>query len=493
MPADTERVMSRGATGIARRDQSGFARQTSQAVTAVSRWFVLLALLALFLIVPSASAGTQYWLTGKGWGHGIGMSQYGAQGFAQHGYSAHQIIQYYYTGTTLGAAPPTADSIDVLLAEGRSNPRFQIDTDGASISVSGTVTPLIMGDTLAVKFAGGTMKVTLTRDAADTVLAEATPDMIELSGPDGALKTLFASDNGTTGRHYRGSLRLYVKDASISVVNHVGLDSYVRGVVPGEVPSSWLPATLQAQAIAARSYALATATSTGIYDVHCDTRSQMYVGMEAEAVSTDAAVAATPREVAYSDGAVIAAFFSSTSGGRTAAVEDVWGGSPRAYLKSVPDPYETSPYEVWQEHTTFTPAGLATRLGLRGKVTSVSVTTNKSLRAATVSLTTGAGMTTMRGTAIQFRLGLRSTFFRLITVSILPSARKVPARHKVHLTGVAPKGAVLWALASAGSWKRVGVVTKKSGAWTKTVRVPRTTIYQLHVGSRLGPAVRVTV
>ena len=483
--ADTQRVMSRGAPGIVR--YSGI-RVAARGARRALLGLVTATITALTLMAPTpAEAGTQFWLSGKGWGHGIGLSQYGAQGFAKHGFTYDQIIRWYYQGVTLGPAPTSAQSIDVMLGEGRADTQLHIDAAGATITVAGAATNLSAGDDLDISYASG--KMTVTRNA--TKLGSATVDQIQLDGPDGSIKTQFTADNGTTGRHYRGSLLFTVQHAAISVVNHVELDKYVRGVVPGEMPPGWLPAALQAQAVAARSYAIATA-GTGYYDVHCDTRSQMYVGMEGEAATTDAAVAATSRTVAFSGATVITAFFSSTSGGRTAAVEDVWGGSPRPYLASVADPYEQSPYEAWPEQTTFTPAELAARLGVGGSVLGLTSAINQSARVSTLGVATTAGTTTLSGTSVQYRLGLRSTYFRFLTVSLNAAASKVRVRHRVQIAGTAPRGATLWARSAGRPWALVAAVTPTTaGAWSRVVRVRTTTIYQLRVGARTGPAARV--
>ena len=121
-------------------------------------------------------------------------------------------------------------------------------------------------------------------------------------------------------------------------MNVVGVDSYIRGVVSEEVPDDWPLEVVKAQAVAARSYALAQAGERSAI-LYADTRSQVYGGVEAESDVGDKAVAATKRQVLMFDGKVATTFFFSSSGGRTADVEDVFsGGTPIPYLVSVPDP-----------------------------------------------------------------------------------------------------------------------------------------------------------
>ncbi len=100
-------------------------------------------------------------------------------------------------------------------------------------------------------------------------------------GPGGSL---------TLGRAYRGQILVDVVDGKLRAINIVPLEQYLYGVVPAEMPSSWLPNALAAQAIASRSYALATRQLAAPFDVYSDTRSQMYLGIGAEQPSTTAAV-----------------------------------------------------------------------------------------------------------------------------------------------------------------------------------------------------------
>ena len=139
------------------------------------------------------------------------------------------------------------------------------------------------------------------------------------------------------GRGYRGALRVKPAGRGLQVVNTVGLDSYLRGVVPSEMPNRWPAEALAAQAIVARTYALAHLHG-GDFDVYSDTRSQVYGGIAAEAASSDDAVAETAGQVVLYDGELADTFFFSSSGGRTANVQDVWGGAAVPYLVSVVRP-----------------------------------------------------------------------------------------------------------------------------------------------------------
>ena len=126
--------------------------------------------------------------------------------------------------------------------------------------------------------------------------------------------------NGVTslgGRAYRGVMEFAPTVFSgLSVVNAVGLDDYLQGVVPAESPASWPAEALKAQAIAARTYAITTARG-GDFDQFADTRSQVYGGVGVETPATNAAVADTRGQVVTYGGTPVVTYFFSTSGGQT--------------------------------------------------------------------------------------------------------------------------------------------------------------------------------
>ena len=121
------------------------------------------------------------------------------------------------------------------------------------------------------------------------------------------------------GNAYRGKLTVSSDGKLVQVVDTVGLEPYLKGVVPSEMPSTWPPEALKAQAVAARSYALANLTKGRAFDLYGDTRSQVYGGVDAEAAATSAAVDATKGQVVLYNGKVANTLFFSTSGGRTAS------------------------------------------------------------------------------------------------------------------------------------------------------------------------------
>jgi stage II sporulation protein D len=289
--------------------------------------------LAVLLVLPGAAAAkTKSTLTirGAGFGHGVGMSQYGALGYAEHGWSAAQILAHYYTGTQLGTTDPNR-LVRVLLATGN----FARFTGGTHAGTR-TLDPA----KVYVARRGGAGEVVL-RTGGRRVATFSAP--LQVSAGSGVGVVL--AGHGT----YRGALEISPGLFSgISVVDAVGLEDYLRGVVPSESPASWPIEALKAQAIAARTYAIATAHG-GSFDEYADTRSQVYGGVAAESAASDQAVAQTRGQVVTYHGQPVTTYFFSTSGGRTEDVENVFGGAPEPWLKSVADPYDgVSPRHRWR-------------------------------------------------------------------------------------------------------------------------------------------------
>jgi stage II sporulation protein D len=175
-------------------------------------------------------------------------------------------------------------------------------------------------------------------------------------------------------RLYRGYLQVSRAGSGLQVLNQIGLDNYVKGVVSGEMPSSWLPEALKVQAVAARSYAVANGAGTKV--LFSDTRSQVYSGMSGETKTGNAAVSGTRGKIVTYQGAPIVTYYFSTSGGRTENVEnsfcpDTDGSCAEPYLKSVVDEYEDSPRDFWSFR--FSPGNIGGRLGV-GSLKAVKVT-----------------------------------------------------------------------------------------------------------------------
>lgn len=368
---------------------------------AIRRHLALAATFAWLTIPAPAAAETRWVIRGAGWGHGIGMSQWGAYGFARRGATYRRILAHYYTGTAIGRAEPR--TIRVLLKANRRRITFS----GAEVACGRRLDPA-----RRYRATRGGQGVAL-RSAGGKVLGSC-PSPLRATGPAGI---------AVAGRsRYRGALEVRAGVfGGVTAVNAVGLEYYVKGVVPNESPASWPIEALKAQAVAARSYALATGVQGLGFDQFADTRSQVYRGLSSETAASNRAVEATAGEVVTYAGEVAVTYFFSTSGGRTENIELAWPGSrPRPWLKSVPDPYDgASPHHRWR--VRLSQASMERRLGklVPGRLRSIRVLERgRSPRIVYAEIVGSEGRRRVTGATLRKRLKLRDTwayFIRVVT------------------------------------------------------------------------------
>jgi SpoIID/LytB domain protein len=267
---------------------------------------------ALALAGTGVAHASELVIAGAGFGHGVGMSQEGARGYAERGSSYEAILTHYYTGTTIAMAPA-----------------------GASVRV-------LVGSRVQV----------------------------------------------------------------------LPLESYVRGVVSAEMPSSWPLAALEAQAVASRTYALTAHAGGSRFDVYADTRSQVYRGASAYTPETDAAVAATAGEVISYAGNPAITFFFASSGGRTETVENAFpGAAPEPWLRSVRDPYDGGTLHSWTVTLGFSVAAARLRGLVHGRFKGIEVLKRGfSPRILSAYVLGSRGRTLVSGGELAARLGLYDTW-----------------------------------------------------------------------------------
>lgn len=418
--------------------------------------------------------------SGHGWGHGVGLSQYGAYGYAQHGYTYDQIVAHYFPGTDL--EPAVSKTIRVLLASGASS---------LTISSSG---PLSVTDSSGFSYALPDLSVKLT-SSLELVLT-AGSDKVALSGP-----LTFTADTAPlvfAGREYRGKLRVIVVGDKLRLVNYVGLENYLYGVVPCESPHDWPAEALRAQAVVARTYALTSINSGSDFDVYKDTRSQVYLGISGEYPESTAAVKDTSGEAVYYEGELAQTFFFSTSGGQTSAIQDAWPkAKPEPYLVSVSDPYDdTSPYHNWGP-VTVSSRTLAKRLHVSGPISDLTTKANASKRVATVTLT-GAGDVTSQvtGDSVRQALGLRSTWFKATVLALQHPSEAVASGAKLRISGQArnAKSPTLEMRLPGSSWQKIRDLSPNSSGFFKlTLKPSATAYYRLAAEDAIGAPVRIKV
>jgi stage II sporulation protein D len=448
---------------------------------------LLLALLTAAIAVSSASAGSVcstscfqapagsgalLVFSGHGWGHGVGMSQYGAYGYAQHGSTYDQILAHYYPGTTLGPAP--ASTIRVLLADKKRKLTIASDAPFTIRDAAGKTHAVPAGPfPLDAK--------TLTWPVPLTV------------------KAARGSFLGFGKNEYRGSFFVDIVDGKLRMLDVVGLEQYLWGVVPSEMPSNWAPEALKAQAVAARSYALATRAVGAPFDVYSDTRSQMYLGVLHESAATTAAVSATKGQIVLYQGKVATTFFYSTSGGQTESSAD-WTGTAIPYLISVPDPYDLlSPYHDWGP-VPVTATTVLKALKLSGPIIDVATTPNLAGRVGQLRLTTPLKTTAVPATTLRGAIGLRSTWFTVGLLSLTPPQPIAPVAYgsKVALASVVRgfTGVTLEQRPLGTDWQTVRPLatgtTQVAPTITTDYRLATTNVAAGSVRIKVTPALTVT-
>ena len=216
---------------------------------------------------------------------------------------------------------------------------------------------------------------------------------------------------------YRGRLWIRASEGgTLLAVNQLPLETYLASVVGSEMPASWPAAALQAQAVAARTYALSHRRPGEPYDVKATVASQVYRGLAAETDSTRAAVRATEGQVLMQNGKLILAAFHSSSGGSTEDSGQVWRRQ-LPYLVSVPDFDDSSPVSRWT--VRIEPDQLARLFRETGGVRRIDVlSSSDSGRVRRARVIGPAGSIDLTGSELRQRLGLRST---LVTFSLQPA------------------------------------------------------------------------
>ena len=223
-------------------------------------------------------------------------------------------------------------------------------------------------------------------------------------------------------RRYSGALHLALRDGRLQVVNHLDLETYLASVVGSEMPQAWPMAALQAQAVAARTYALRQRGRKGSFDVKATVSSQVYRGLESATPRTEEAVNSTRSLVMVHGGRLINAVFHSSSGGSTEPSGEVWRHQ-LPYLVSVPDHDQSSPVHRWEQQ--FDAAQLRSAFRETGGLQKLEVLqTSSTGRLRSVRAQGPRGSLVISGRELRQRLGLKSTKVRF---NWMPGASNRPA------------------------------------------------------------------
>ena len=353
----------------------------------------------------------------NGFGHGRGLSQYGAQARAKLGHTRQEILRFYYPGLATGSS---SGSMKVLITADTSSDVVVVDRAGLSVRSLGTGKAYRLDSPAAAKrwkivaASGGRSTVAWRAATGSWRTWRTLAGQAEFSA--GGLPITLVTPSGNAS--YRGALRSALPTASSTTrdtVNVVPLESYLRGVVPREVFASWRAAALQAQAVAARTYAAFERDDRSDRYFHVDdtTSSQVYGGYADEVDTTNAAIKATAGQVLTSGGRPAFTQFSSSNGGWSSA-----GSMP--YLVAQQDPYEVSsgnPNASWT--TTVTDAQIEKQWPQIGDLTQISLTRdgNGDLggRITSATFTGTAGSAKVTGDDFRYLMGTggRSTWFKL--------------------------------------------------------------------------------
>lgn len=387
----------------------------------------LLAVAVSFGAAPQAEGASGVKVCGSGYGHGVGLSQYGAKGRAEAGQGHARIVKAYYRGVDLKKV--SSPAVRVLLEERAAGGDQHVTVRKGR---EGTLKNLASGGTVDLDPARYRVTHLPDRGLYRVTNVSEGEQVGVYSGPL-VFRPAGGGPLGVGGEDYRGALQVRAVGSKLLLINRLGMEAYIRGVVPREMPSSWASAALQSQAIAARSYAEATRRD-GAFDFYDDVRDQVYGGASAETAATNGAVSATARKLALYNGDPITAFFHSSSAGRTESAANVFGNSA-PYLKSVRDvdaggrPYEGRAYadSPWMRWTgEIAPKG-SPQFGV-GSIERIKVLDRApSGRVEKVRIKGSEGARTVSGQQ-DIRFGLKSTGVRLADGSTrsggaLPSAR----------------------------------------------------------------------
>ncbi|MBS1884915.1 MAG: SpoIID/LytB domain-containing protein [Actinobacteria bacterium] len=348
---------------------------------------------ALGATAASARAQVSWVVHGHGFGHGVGMSAYGAYGYALHGKGYKFILGHYYPGTSLGTISGP-NVVRVLLGTSSGDVSFSEATSACrtQLEPSRTYQAHRLGNVVVLRSAAGKP---LARCGA-TLRAAGSSGVINIAG---------------MGR-YRGALETVVNESGeLNVVNALSVDNYVKGVIPNESPPSWPMAELKAQAVASRSFALTGGVGGDGFDLYSDTRSQVYKGLESEYTTSDEAEEQTAGQVLMYEGNIAETLFSACSGGKTESMENVFGTAV-PYLVGVPDPYDSlCPLHEWT--LNFSGPEMTQKLSglLDGALKKVVITkTGYSPRIIEAKLYGTGGVTSVTGEQLEVALGAYSTW-----------------------------------------------------------------------------------
>lgn len=465
-----------------------------------------------------ASAEQPISFEGRGAGHGVGLCQWGARGRALAGQSAEEIVGAYYTGTSVQHAAPPETVVRVRIHEGLQP---AAETPSRIVGWGGAWQAVIEGVAVPVVAPAGA-HLTLGRDAGGVRYAVVGEDGSVLA--DGPLVTPLvlrpleagvrfgvgykparevAGRPGTRYDAYRGELVLTARENGLETINRVGLDDYLRGVVPVEMPASWPGEALRAQALVSRSYAVwrGEARAAERYDLTDTAADQAYLGAHAEHPVTDGAVGSTAGQLVTYEGRVAQTVFFSTCGGWTDNNESVWpSGTPVPYLRGIRDAdadgraYDAgAPQSAWKTGAV-TAAQLDAMLagsgaGGTGTTGTAGTAGAGAPSGATAGATAGAGV----GRLVGLDLSQRTASGRLLQVTLVGTLGTKTMRpdefiarfNAARPTGVPPLNSTVFGVVTVETVETAGRSGAPPSAPTSQAAAARSRVHTVQSGETL--------
>lgn len=402
-------------------------------------------LVLLFTLIPTNAFGAtippHFVLTGSGFGHGVGMSQIGAEGQAMEGQTAQYIVNYWFPGTQLVSVPDTqlirvniahqVSSATIAMASGftrsnidlSNNPDGSLNNGGLGVGSSIYKFSIVNKKITAAMYNKGSPTLIFPAETLWNMYWTGTAAFPSPAGgltgpkplPFSVIKVTTSA--GSIQLRY-GQLQLNAVGGKIEINAIMTIDQYVMGI--SEMSSSWLPAALQAQAIASRTYGLAhltlrSACKCNVYNTKYD---QAYIGFAKESevgvgqnwVSAVTSTETDPNnaQAIYYSGKPISVYFFSSDGGQTQSSADVWG-TAFPYLTNVPDPWSLDiflnpQYAHWQR--VLIQKDVATAFNLPD-VVSLAITSRTVTNSATIITATSSNGVTAQLSVGDFKTKLR--------------------------------------------------------------------------------------
>ena len=387
-------------------------------------------------INPAQGVPNEWIIVGSGWGHGVGLSQYGALGQALDGKSWQDILAHYYPGTNLTESPSDKQitvglsqdktAVFVRLDKLSEDAQLEVSIDGNAVATLGSGTVIrVESNSNAIVSSGGADGRAEARGSGKKVSFRISTGSGLINTNSGSPDTNAGSSLATPGHRYKYGILNVVyggdNDGRPDLYTSISMrlaDEYLLGI--GEMSSTWNKAALVAQVVASRSYGLGKLNSGLRGNCGChiynNATDQVYVGYSKEsdawrdAVNSAMTSSNQPAVLTYG-GKAVTAYFASSTGGRTMSTMDAWGGNV-SWSQSVDDNWSINarnPNARWG--VRLSQSSMAAALGL-SNVQSIEVVERYSSGAAKtlVAKDANGGSVTLSGRTFQARMKLKSTY-----------------------------------------------------------------------------------